>query len=175
MTWKTHAMVGANALWITALAGKVDITVFAYLPVAIVASLLPDIDAIRAKIHYVAHGVLYPFQGIFKGKYFHHRGLMHSLFVTILFGGVVALFSRNTIFALMPLIFMAAYFSHSIIDGFNTSVGYLYPISMKRFALLPKSLQTPVGGAADTLLFFIGAFGLLMYFYLFRNQFASVL
>lgn len=171
MTWKTHAVIGANALWITALVGKIDATVFIYLPIAIVASLLPDIDAVQAKIHYLGHGLLHSFQGLFKGKYFHHRGFMHSLFATILFGGVIAIFSKGTELYLLPLIFMAAYFSHSIIDGFNTSVGYLYPVFMKRFALIPKSLQTPVGGAADNLLFFVGAFGIVLFFYLFQNSF----
>jgi len=173
MTWKTHVMVGSNSVWLLALLGKIDNTILLYLPLAALASLLPDIDATGARIHYIGHGVLGMFRGAFHGKYFHHRGIMHSIFITIVFGAAIALFTNNTIFNLAPFIFMLGYFSHIFIDGFNTSVGYLYPIITKSFALLPRSLLTRVNGAADNLLFFVGALGLVLFLFLFRNEFIA--
>lgn len=164
-------MVGVNALWITVIAGKVNSSVLIYLPVAIVASILPDIDAARAKIHYVAGGALSSFQGIFRGKYFYHRGIMHSIFATIIFGGILTIFFQGTELYLLPAVFMTAYFSHLLIDGFNTSVAYLSPIYLKRFALMPKSMQTPVGGLIDNALFFVAAFGLIFFSLVFRYKF----
>jgi len=170
MTWRTHVAVGANALWIMPLFGPLGQSVLVLLPVAILASLLPDIDAASAKIHYAGGGVLRIFRGAFYGKYFHHRGLMHSLFVTlILFTILVIIFGRTL--PALPFVFALAYFSHPLIDGFNSSVGYLYPFTNKRFALVPRSLRTPVKGMADNLFFFLALLGILMFFFAFQNQF----
>src|SRR6266481_6348960 len=97
MTWRTHAVIGANTLWLAAFFGGIGQSVFILLPAAIVASLLPDIDATSAKIHYMAGGVLSPFRGAFSGKYFHHRGMMHSLFVTFVLFAILWFFTRDTI------------------------------------------------------------------------------
>ena len=169
MTWKTHAAVGANSIWLAGLLGKLDQSILILLPVAVVASLLPDIDAASAKIHYIGGGALGIFRGLFRGKYFHHRGIMHSLTVTAIFFLILMAFFKNSI-PLLPYIFAISYFSHPLIDGFNTGVGYLYPFVYKRFGLIPKFFRTPVGGAMDNLLFIIGAFALLMFFILFKNQ-----
>ena len=174
MTWKTHVMVGSNSVWLLVPFGKIDNTILLYLPLAAFASLLPDIDATSARIHYIGHGVLGIFRGAFQGKYFHHRGIMHSLFITVVLGAIIALFTNNTIYNLAPLIFISGYFSHIFIDGFNTSVGYLYPVITKRFALLPRPLLTPVKGTADNLLFILGALGLVLFLFLFRNDLTTI-
>jgi membrane-bound metal-dependent hydrolase YbcI (DUF457 family) len=163
MTWRTHVAIGANAIWLTAFTGRVDQSILILLPVAIVASLLPDIDAQAAKIHYAGGGVLGIFRDSFYGKYFHHRGLMHSFFVTLLLFIVLFIIFKDTQ-PLLPFVFAVSYASHPIIDGFNTSVGYLYPFVHIRFALLPKFLRFQVGSGADTLLMFLGIFGLLIFF-----------
>ena len=79
MTGKTHALVGANAIWILVLSGQID----AYAPLLIlvgaIGGILPDIDANRATIHYKMGGIF----GIFKGV-FRHRGFFHSWLVLVL-------------------------------------------------------------------------------------------
>lgn len=76
MTWYTHAAVGANAVWLTALFGEPTRYASFYIMLGAFAALLPDIDASwrGAKIHYVGGGIL----GIFKGV-FRHRGFFHSV------------------------------------------------------------------------------------------------
>lgn len=169
MTWRTHVAIGANAIWIVGFFGKVDQSILIYLPVAMLASLLPDIDATSAKIHYVGGGTLGLFKGAFYGKYFHHRGLMHSFFVSALIL-IILLIIFNNSYPLLPFVFALAYISHPIIDGFNTSVGYLYPFVGKRFALLPRSFRFQVGSPADILLMFLGIAGLLIFFAGFSHQ-----
>src|SRR6266481_1702189 len=169
MTWRTHAVIGANTLWLAAFFGTIGQSVFVLLPAAVIASLLPDIDATSAKIHYMAGGILSPFRGAFSGKYFHHRGMMHSLLVTFILFLIVWFPTRNTIPALSYVVALS-YASHIFIDGFNTMVGYFYPFSLKRFALLPRFLRSNVDGPLDRLLFFARAFGLLLFFYLFARH-----
>ncbi|SRR5258708_5946991 len=170
MTWRTHVAVGSNAIWLTGLFGKVDESILILLPVAVIASLLPDIDATAAKIHFVGGGVLGIFKGSFHGKYFHHRGLMHSLFITIIFFIILWIFFRNS-FPFLPYIFSLSYFSHPIIDGLNTGVGYLYPFNHKTYTLVPKFFRSRVGSKIDGLLMFVGLLGILLFFLTFAHQF----
>jgi|GEM_PF-824691 len=173
MTWRTHAVVGANSLWLLLFTAKVDQSIIVYLPIALFASILPDIDATAAKVHYIGGGVLGIFKGVFTGgKYFHHRGIMHSLFVAVLLSFVVWIFSKNY-YPVLCYIFGLSYFSHAVIDGFNTRVGYFYPFTTKRFALLPRPLLTPVKGAADKLFFVAAAFGLILFFFYFYLRFSA--
>jgi membrane-bound metal-dependent hydrolase YbcI (DUF457 family) len=169
MTWRTHMVIGANAIWLAPFLGQVDQSLLVLLPVAMVASILPDIDASSAKIHYIAGGALGLMRGGFRGKYFHHRGVMHSILVAIIFFIILEIFFKDT-YPLLAGIFAISYFSHSLIDGFNTGVGFFYPFYLKKFALVPKFLRTPVKGAADNFLFILGAFGLVMFFYIFKWQ-----
>jgi membrane-bound metal-dependent hydrolase YbcI (DUF457 family) len=169
MTWRTHVAIGTNAIWLAGLTGHVDQSIIVLLPTAIIASLLPDIDASSAKIHYAAGGALGIFKGSFYGKYFHHRGLMHSFLVaTIFFVALMLAFGQT--YPLLAPIFALSYISHPIIDGFNTGVGYLYPFVHKRYALLPKFLRFQVGSPMDSLLMFAGLAGLLIFFAAFAHQ-----
>ena len=170
MTWRTHLAVGVNALWVAPFFRPIDQSILILLPVAMLASLLPDIDATAAKIHFLGGGIFGIFRGAFYGKYFHHRGLMHSLPVTVLLFIILLVVFHNSVPAL-AYVFAASYFSHAVIDGFNTGVGYLYPFLYKRFGLIPKFLRTPVDGLLDRTLFLFAAFGILLFFLVFKNQF----
>ena len=171
MTWKTHVAIGANAIWIAAALGRVNDSIIFLLPTAALASLLPDLDAGAAKIHFAGGGIFQTFRGFFTGKYLHHRGILHSLFAAGLYFLAFCLFFQDMLF---PLVFAAAYFSHPLIDGLNTRVGYLYPFSLKRFALVPRALQTPIKGPVDNILFVIGAGCLLIFFLTFANNFVPI-
>jgi membrane-bound metal-dependent hydrolase YbcI (DUF457 family) len=173
MNWRTHVAVGANAVWLMPFFGQVDKTILVMLPTAMLAAILPDIDASSAKIHYAGGGVLGIFKGSFHGKYFHHRGIMHSLLAAVIFT-VILIFIFNSSSPLLPYVFGLSYLSHSLIDGFNTGVGYLYPFVYKRFTLIPRSLTFRVNSPADTLLMFAGIAGLLIFFLGFAQQFANV-
>ena len=163
-------VVGMNALWLAPLFGPVDKSILVLIPTAALASLLPDIDASAAKIHFVGGGFLGIFRGIFFGKYFHHRGLTHSLFVTLLLLLIIRFFWGDA-YPALPYVFAASYFSHPLVDGLNSGVGYFYPFILKRYALVPKVLRTPVGGVIDNLLFFIAALGIILFFIGFKDQF----
>lgn len=170
MTWRTHIVIGINSLWLVPLTGTtVDLSLLPLVPVAAFASLLPDIDAVAAKIHYIGNGALLFTQRKFKGKYFHHRALMHSFFIALILTFILAFFFAKVI-PLLPVIFFIAFMSHGIVDGFNAPVGLLYPVYMKKFALLPKSLRTPVNGFVDNLIFILGSFSLLLLFWLIHNS-----
>ena len=162
--------VGVNALWIAPFFGPLDKSILVLLPAAMLASILPDIDATAAKIHFIGGGVLGIFRGAFGGRYFHHRGIMHSLPVALVILSVMLGIFHSS-FPALPYVFATSYFSHSIIDGFNTGVGFLYPFVGRRFALVPKFLRTPVGGAADNLFFFMACLGILLFFLAFKSQF----
>lgn len=157
--------IGANALWIAPLIAPLDNSILILLPLALVASILPDIDAAGdgAKIHYIGAGAMSLFRGMFFGKYLHHRGLMHSIFIALTIFALLLIFT-GTRYPALPYVFAASYISHSIIDGFNyKGVGYFYPFNRRMISLLPKLLRTPVKGPMDNLLFFIGCFGFFLF------------
>jgi membrane-bound metal-dependent hydrolase YbcI (DUF457 family) len=159
MTYLTHMAVGANTVWLSLLVTSPDERVIILGVLGALASLLPDIDAVAAKIHFVGGGVL----GIFRGG-FKHRGFFHSL----LAGGIVFVVSYIFLSAYDSLLAWAivlGYLSHPIIDGFNYGgVQYLFP-HKKKFNLLPKFLRTPVKGIGDYILLTV-AIGFLMLWYL---------
>ena len=163
MNWRTHVAIGANAIWIIPYFGKVDSSILILLPIAAFASLLPDIDAASAKIHYAGSGILGIFRGAFHGKYFHHRGIMHSLLAALLLL-LILIITTSPSYPLLPYVAALAYISHPIIDGFNTGVGFLYPFVYKRYTLIPRALTFRVNSPADTLLMFLGIAGLLIFF-----------
>jgi membrane-bound metal-dependent hydrolase YbcI (DUF457 family) len=176
MTWRTHIAIGANSIWLASLA-PADASIFVLLPAAMLASILPDIDAAGggAKIHYIGYGVLGAFRGM-SGKYFHHRGIMHSVFISLILFLILFLvnyFFLGNSFPLLPYVFFLAYLSHPIIDGFNAGVGFFYPLDRKKYALLPYRMLSPLKGFTDNLLFFIGIFGILLFFLLFAQSFAQ--
>lgn len=159
-------VVGTNSIWLLALTGNPNSGLAVLIPAAMIASLLPDIDATGrgAKIHYLGGGVLKNFIGVF-----HHRGIMHSFFVVgiiFIFLFLVNLLVLENTIPLLPYVFALSYLSHPLIDGFNCGVGYLFPFNKKKFALLPRALWTPVNGFTDNLLFMVGAFSLIIFYLL---------
>ncbi|MBI4437900.1 metal-dependent hydrolase [Candidatus Uhrbacteria bacterium] len=159
MTWRTHAVVGANAVWITAFFSSVDATAFGLLVAGAFAGLLPDIDASArgAKIHYVAEGTFGMFKGVFQ-----HRGFFHSLLaVATVF--LLSFWFLRAYHPFLPAILALGYASHPIIDGFNTvGVRYLFP-KRERYNLIPKLFRTPVHGFADQLFFIAGSLGIALF------------
>jgi membrane-bound metal-dependent hydrolase YbcI (DUF457 family) len=178
MTWRTHAAIGSNSIWLAGLTGKVDESILILFPAAFIASLLPDIDAAGggAKIHYMGGGVLSNFKGM-HGKYFHHRGILHSVLAALIFFSLffwLNYFLLANTYPLLPYVFALSYISHPVIDGFNfKKVGYFYPFSLKSFSLLPQPLLTRIKGFTDNLLFIFGIFGILLFFLLYANEFTS--
>ena len=171
MTWRTHAVVGANAVWITALFSTVDATALGLLAAGAFAGLLPDIDASGrgAKIHYVGGGAL----GLFKGV-FQHRGFFHSVMAVVLLF-LVSTWLLREYHPLLPLILTLGYASHPIIDGFNTvGVRYLFP-KRKMYNLIPKFFRTPVHGFADQLFFILGIMGIALFVLSHMDVFQSTL
>lgn len=157
MTGRTHASIGANAVWITAAVGMVGDWSIPFMAIGAVAALLPDIDAAHAKIHYLGGGVLNAWKGAFK-----HRGFFHSLLA------VFFVFTITTIFltrhhVLLSSIITIGYASHLLIDGFTASgMQYLFPLK-KNYRLVPKKCVVPIGGFFDQFLFVLGLMGVLFF------------
>ncbi len=164
--------VGANAIWLAGFAGKLDASILLLLFVACGMSLLPDIDIAGsgAKVHYVGGGVLGVFRGVFHGVYFGHRGLMHSVLAAVIVFVVCWLFTHS-LFPVLPFVAALAYFSHSLIDGFNDSVGYFYPFVLRKVSLLPKFLRVKVGGPVDVGLMYVALLCLALFFLVHAQSF----
>lgn len=159
MTGKTHAMVGANAIWVAYFLGAVDQSAPLLVAAGALAALLPDIDARGrgAKIHYMFKGVL----GAFKNT-FRHRGFFHSFLATL----IVFLISMVTLWRfnpLLPVIVTLGYVSHPIIDAFNAEVQYFFPLP-KFMSFVPKSFRFRVGSAPDFGIFFLASIGVVGFF-----------
>lgn len=157
MHWRTHAVIGANAIWLAVVVHPVDQSALLLLAAGGVSGLLPDIDATAAKIHFTAGGVFGPLRGFFR-----HRGFFHSLLAVALVALVSGL-CLTRYHPALPLVVTLGYLSHPLIDGFNRpGVEYLFPWK-KRLRLLPKALTTPVKGLADQVLFVVGLMGLIYF------------
>ena len=162
MTGQTHLIVGANVAWLVVLAsveiGASDMRLLLLVLAGAFGALLPDLDAGAAKIHFIALGVLRPFQGIAK-----HRGGLHSLLAALVVF-VIAYFLLRNFDALLGLDIALGYVSHLVIDGLNFGgVPLLWPLKTK-FHLVPKFFRSPVKGLVDQSLFVIGLLGIGLLF-----------
>ncbi len=159
MNWRTHAVIGANAVWITPLYGDVGAHSLVLFATGMFTSLLPDIDAASAKIQYVGKGIF----GMFRGA-LQHRGFLHSILaVLILF--VLCIIFLTKYNPLIPYAAAFGYLSHLLIDGFNyKGVRYFFPLK-RMFHLVPKLLASPVKGLTDNILFVLGIVGILVFFF----------
>lgn len=172
MTWQSHAVVGANAVWLLAAFGAVDRYAPVYVAIAAFGALLPDIDAggsqskgkFGAKIHYLGKGVLKPFIGVFR-----HRGFFHSfVFITLLFAMSIPLaFFLGTF---TPLMLTTGYASHLLIDQWNGGMQFFYPWK-KDVSIVPRAWRFRVGSAGDWAFLFLGAAGLLLFFFVHQDVF----
>jgi len=162
MSGLTHAVIGANAIWIASVYGVVDQNTALLAGVGAIAGLLPDIDASSAKIHYLFG----QFLSVFKGRHsgiFEHRGIFHSILSVIIIFVFSFIFLRQYNL-LLPLVITIGYASHILIDGLNTGVGYFFPFNRQRYALVPKFLRSKVKGPVDQALFILGTVSLLFFF-----------
>jgi len=180
MTGKTHAIIGANMVWILALFYGFSIHPV-LLPLAAFASLLPDLDAPESKAKHLELGYgrgrnrlgIKPFflLSMIINAFSRHRGFFHSLFATFLFtllaiGAVQFIHLRW-----MPLddsywqALTLGYLSHLLADSFTKSgVPYFWP--WKRYiGLLPKPFRLRTGGWGEqfVLIFFLGTLLLLTF------------
>lgn len=156
MTGKTHAIVGANAIWVAPFLGVTGWEVLPLVFVGIVGGLFPDVDAKESEIHDETFNVT---KLLMAHKLFGHRRFFHSFLATGLAGWTIGRFVPPVIPAIAP-VFALGYLSHLVIDGFNTKgVVYLWPINWS-INWVPDFLQSPCGGWMDDLLFVVGAMGL---------------
>ncbi len=163
MTGKTHALIGANAIWILPTFGLVGIAAIPLAFVGALAGLLPDIDAKEAEIHDQTYNVTKVF---FIHKIFGHRRFFHSILAAVLLFLALQYLLPNTHPALAWIV-LTGYLSHMFVDGFNTKgVCYLYPYDRPLY-LFPDFLRSRCGGWADDLLFVVGIGGLSIFAYKF--------
>lgn len=132
MTGLTHlacgALIGLN--W-----GKGEIFVSAF------GSVLPDIDIATSFANKILKSR--------KTGTFHHRGILHTLFVPIVIYIVYWLVFRNN--GILP--FIAGYISHLLLDMFNPSgVPLFFPL-FKRRIKMPVVVET--GGIFDKALGYV--------------------
>ena len=113
-------------------------------------------------------GLLRPFRIQGSGLW-QHRGLAHSIFAAVLVFVASFLFLRQY-HPLLPYVIAVGYFSHSFIDGFNTTVGYFFPFYNKRVTFWPRMFWTRVGGQIDQLFFFLAMISLIFFFLAYRDQ-----
>lgn len=166
MSGFTHAAVGANAVWVAAIVGRVDPAAGALMAAGAFAALLPDIDAVYAKIHFLFGGLFRPFRIQGSGLW-QHRGIAHSFFaVALVF--IASFVWLRELHPLLPYVLALGYASHPLIDGFNTTVGYFFPFYRRRVTFWPRRLQSRVGGVLDQAFFFLAIFSLI--FFLLAHQ-----
>lgn len=160
MTWRTHAAVGANTVWLVWLLMPLTVPATLLMAVAGFAALLPDIEADFAKIQFFKIAGAQPFR-IFRGTA-QHRGFVHSFLATTLIA--VACFIWLGEYGVeLVLAITFGFASHILIDGFNTpGVCYLYPWK-KRLFLLPRAWRFPLYSFREELLFIAGVVGILFF------------
>jgi len=158
MTGRTHAIVGANAAWLTVALGMVDKYSALFVAVGAFVALLPDIDASDAKIHHIGKGILGGFRCVAR-----HRTIFHSLLIVIIIFIVSFIFLQK-FHPLLPWIITSAYLSHLILDALTKyGIELFYPFK-RRFRLLPKKYSLKIKGLFDRSLFILGALTLVIYF-----------
>lgn len=169
MTGKTHAMVGANAVWFLALT---DLAPDPWLiPLGAFTALLPDLDASESMAKHLEVGFgtrrsrvavkpLAPLAFVLS-RLFRHRGWLHSWLAVVVVAGVSVL-ALGRYGPAYPLVATLGYLSHLAIDALTKSgIDFLLPLRSK-VALLPKPFRVRTGGAVDMGLFLVGALTLVL-------------
>ncbi len=155
MMWRTHLMGGvasvALALPFAGLAEPVPLLLLAML-----GSLLPDLDASESHIKHLSLGTkiepfLIPSEIIYRTL--GHRGLLHSLWGVVLFA-VVAGLPLGYYFGVSAGVgLVLGYASHLLLDAMTkTGIPLLYP-NRRRFHLLPKGWRVITGSMEEDLCF----------------------
>jgi len=162
MTWRTHLLVGINALWVlaplpNALAAD---TVGLLALTASVGALLPDFDATRSKVRSLDIGGARPLVPLADAlnHAFGHRGLLHSPVGWVGFGLLCLLLDPWLSSAGRgwepSLGLFIGYGSHLIADsatpsGIPSTGIYPWLVRRRRFHLLPKCLRVVTGSQAE--------------------------
>ena len=118
----------------------------AVLTVAIVGSIVPDIDHPDSKISHDVKGFGAPF------RLFSHRGVTHS-FLALIIVALVLFFLRVQLTE--ALAFFLAYTSHLAADAMTKSGIRLWWPSQRRFWLLPRGFRVTTGTWPDYVLGFM--------------------
>jgi membrane-bound metal-dependent hydrolase YbcI (DUF457 family) len=156
MNGRTHALVGANAIWVLPWLGVTDWRIVPLLLVAMVGGLAPDIDAREAEIHDETFNAT---KLLFINKLFGHRRLFHSFLAAGAWFWLIGRFVPPVLPAL-GTVFVGGYISHMLVDGLNTKgVCYFYPFDRPIY-FLPSFLRSPCGGWADHLCALLATMGL---------------
>jgi len=157
MSWRTHAILGANVAWLAAAVGGIDQYAIYWPVVGALAGLLPDVDASSAKIQYMGGGILGMLRGVFE-----HRGFFHSILIVLLIFVFCFLFLAQ-VHPLLPLVLTLGYASHPLIDGLNRpGVKFLWPLKYK-IRFVPRNLSPRVDGLVDQGIFFVGVLTLALF------------
>ena len=162
MTWRTHLLVGVNALWVlaplpNALAPD---TVGLLALTAGVGALLPDLDAARSKVRSLDIRGVRPLVPLADALYhtFGHRGLLHSPVGWAGFGLLCLLLAPWLGWAgrgwEAPLGLFVGYGSHLIADsatpsGIPSTGLHPWLVRRRRFHLLPRRLRVVTGSPAE--------------------------
>ncbi|MFA6525304.1 MAG: metal-dependent hydrolase [Patescibacteria group bacterium] len=186
MKGSTHAVIGANTVWVLALFSGFSWNPFLIL-VGALGGLLPDLDASDSKIKHLEVGygkgknriALKPFYLIswIVSSVFKHRGAFHSLLAVILVGWgsfFLFLFLGQWVEILSHefwLVLTLGYASHIIADGMtHHGVPLLWPWKWN-FHFLPKPFRIKTGGITERILYVV----LLLILALFvLNSYASM-
>lgn len=173
MRGTTHAVIGANTVWLPVL---FNIQVFPwFVLIGAFAALLPDLDASESKIkHLSISGYIgkiririKPFAplSMILSRVFGHRGALHSL-VGVVVVTVATSFLIPYTSVVMWYLFIFGYASHIIADACTRSgIELFWPIK-NRFGFFPKFLRVRTGGIVDSLLLAIGTGGIITFLYL---------
>lgn len=171
MTGRTHALIGANTIWLVKLFGLPFNPVL--ILVAAFAAILPDLDASESMVKHLEVKIgtgrnaigLKPLYvpALLAHAIFKHRGWLHSLAAVVLVGALSWAFLRQYGVA-FPVLITAGYLSHILADACTKSgVQMILPIPTE-VRLLPKPLRFKTGGLIENLIFIIAALGLVAAF-----------
>ncbi|MBI2426524.1 MAG: metal-dependent hydrolase [Candidatus Kerfeldbacteria bacterium] len=163
MMGKTHAVIGANTVWITTLV----IAGFSWHPAlplfGALGGLLPDLDAPESMAKHLRVSVgsrrnrlsIEPLAlpSLIFSTLFGHRGVLHSLFGLAVFSAI-AIFGVRWLEPRVPflppessILLILGYASHLVADSFTQyGIKYFWP-SDRRYHLLPQFLTWSVQSA----------------------------
>ncbi|MFC1687037.1 metal-dependent hydrolase [Patescibacteria group bacterium] len=172
MRGTTHAVIGANTVWIPVLC---NVPVFPwFILIGAFAALLPDLDASESKIkHLSLSGYIgkmririkpfAPLSMIFS-RLFGHRGALHSLTVVVIVAVATSFLIPYTSVVTWYL-FIFGYASHLVADACTRSGIELFWPFKNRFRFFPKILRIRTGGMVDSLLLILGTGGIIIFLY----------
>lgn len=170
MKGSTHALAGANTVWILTLFGGFSWNPFLLLAGAL-GGLLPDLDASESKIKHLEVGwgrgknrmAIKPFYlpSWIISSLFKHRGVLHSLFALILVGwGSFLLFLFlsqwvNFLASEFWLVLTLGYASHLATDGLTRYGLPLFWPWQRNIHFLPRFLRIRTGSLIEMIIFVI--------------------